>query len=286
MDDCRRQGHQDGLGAAPREADRRRAPEQESRVAGGDRRREPEHRGPGRRGEGRDRTARPDDGAGAGQHRRSRQRRQQQRRRELAQAQRARMARQHDPLPAPVVVVLPRQRRHALARPVVHRERRVEPHRPAARAQPPVELVVLVAPERLVPAPRGVERRRAGTPQGTPCPPALRRRRRGSARRRRREASTSPAPPRARTAWSRPGTAARRHSPPRCARASPLRARDTPGAAPHGRRSARSPGGARPRGHDSDPPRSRRPGWRRSARPGNAGGRGLRSRTSPTRPRR
>ena len=74
------------------------------------------------------------------------------------------MAREHRPLPAPVAEVLARERADAAARPVVDRDGRIEPHGLAALAQPPVELVVLVGEQRLVPAPRRIERIAAEEP--------------------------------------------------------------------------------------------------------------------------
>ena len=67
------------------------------------------------------------------------------------------MARQHRRLPAPVPEILPRERAHIPSRAVVHHQRRIEPHDPATRAQHPVERVVLVRGQRLVPAPGGVK---------------------------------------------------------------------------------------------------------------------------------
>ena len=67
-------------------------------------------------------------------------------------------------------------RADAAARPVVDRDGRIEPHGLAACAQPPVELVVLVGEQRLVPAPRRIERIAAEEPGkdhvGGPFPPA------------------------------------------------------------------------------------------------------------------
>ena len=68
------------------------------------------------------------------------------------------MAQQHRRLPAPVAEILPRQRAGAVARPVAHGERGVEPHGPAALPQPPVEFVVLVADQPLVEAACGLQR--------------------------------------------------------------------------------------------------------------------------------
>ena len=68
------------------------------------------------------------------------------------------MAREHRRLPPPVPGILPRERAHVPARAVVRRQRRIEPHRCAALAQPPVERVVLVGGQSLVPAPGGLQR--------------------------------------------------------------------------------------------------------------------------------
>ena len=152
MDGCRHHRQQRRFDAPSAKPDPRgRADEQQPVAGGADRRRAHQQRPvPGAA----PRASPP----GHGKRRRGRQRRQQQRRRRLPELERAGMAPEHDPLPAAVVEVLPRQRPQAPARPVVHDQRRVEPHRPAARAQPPVELVVLVAKEALVEAPRGVQR--------------------------------------------------------------------------------------------------------------------------------
>jgi len=61
-------------------------------------------------------------------------------------------------LPEPILVVLPKEAREAFARRVEDPDRRVEHDLPAGKAQPEVELVVLVADERLVEKPRPLER--------------------------------------------------------------------------------------------------------------------------------
>ena len=68
--------------------------------------------------------------------------------------------------PEPIFVVLPKQAREAAARRVEDPDRRVEHDLPAGEAQPEVELVVLVADERLVEEPRPLERTGCEGPVG------------------------------------------------------------------------------------------------------------------------
>ena len=69
-------------------------------------------------------------------------------------------------LPEPILVVLPKEAREAAARRVEDPDRRVEHDLPAGEAQPEVELVVLVADERLVEEPRPLERAGCEGPVG------------------------------------------------------------------------------------------------------------------------
>ena len=127
-------------GRAPAERQRRRRRGKEERV--GERGRGPERGRAGRRPK-RGRPREPGHQGG---------------RRALAPACRSRMARQHHPLPPAVGEVLARECAEARPRTVGRAQRRVEPHRLAAGAEPPVELVVLVARERLVESARRLQR--------------------------------------------------------------------------------------------------------------------------------
>ena len=141
-----RGGHEQGRRIAAREALHRRGARERRQPGGGQHGRREQNAGDSERGR-----------AGEPQHQR--------RGGELARAQGAGMAAQHDGLPSSVLEMLRGQRGERLPRTVVDRERRVEPDRAAALAQPPGELVVLVARERLVEPAGGLEGRAPPGPE-------------------------------------------------------------------------------------------------------------------------